>query len=62
MKSIRGQGGKVARFVPERLGKMVMAYIAWLLPAEEALAELCGTPRPEEDELEFMWRHGDSKA
>ncbi|MBE3098262.1 MAG: DEAD/DEAH box helicase, partial [Planctomycetes bacterium] len=62
MKSIRGQGRKVARFIPERLGKIVVAYVAWLLPAEEALAELCGGPRPRADELEFMWRHGDSRA
>lgn len=60
MKSIRGQGRKVARFVPERLGKIIVAYVAWLLPAEEALAELCGSGRLREDAAEFMWRHGAS--
>lgn len=28
MKSIQDQGRKVARFVPERLGKIVVAYVA----------------------------------
>ena len=62
MKSIRGQGRKVARFVPSRLGRAIVAYVAWLLPAEEALARLCGTGRPRADTAEFMWRHGGSRV
>ena len=34
-RSIRGLGRKVARFLPARIGRMVIAYIVWLMPFEE---------------------------
>ncbi|KAH7187404.1 hypothetical protein DER44DRAFT_709188, partial [Fusarium oxysporum] len=37
MKAIRDNGRKVARFVPDRIGRMIVAYIAWLLPTERVL-------------------------
>ncbi|RYP53350.1 hypothetical protein DL770_010995 [Monosporascus sp. CRB-9-2] len=37
-KAIRGIGRKVARFLPEHVGKMMVAYVAWLLPFEGMLA------------------------
>ncbi|RYP57593.1 hypothetical protein DL771_011450 [Monosporascus sp. 5C6A] len=37
-KAIRGIGRKVARFLPEHVGKMMVAYVAWLLPFERMLA------------------------
>ncbi len=36
-KAIRDIGIKVARFLPAHVGKMVIAYIAWLAPLEELL-------------------------
>lgn len=37
MKAMRDIGRKVARFLPERVGRMLLAYILWLLPAERLL-------------------------
>ena len=37
IKAIRDHGRKVARFLPERIGRMMVAYIAWLLLAERVL-------------------------
>ncbi|KAK4205950.1 hypothetical protein QBC37DRAFT_462707, partial [Rhypophila decipiens] len=55
-KAIRDNGRKVARFLPDRIGKMLVAYIIWLLPFEEALCEDANLPGPKEEMLEFIWR------
>ena len=57
-KSIRDMGRKVARFLPKSIGQAVVAYIAWLLPAEWCLRELLKLPGPSMDKAEFMWQHG----
>ncbi|OAA73184.1 recQ family helicase [Cordyceps fumosorosea ARSEF 2679] len=62
MKAIRDHGRKVARFLPDPAGRLVVAYIAWLLPAEQMLLRRCSLPEPEASEVEFMWRHRASKA
>ncbi|RYP57715.1 hypothetical protein DL771_011427 [Monosporascus sp. 5C6A] len=36
-RAIRGIGRKVARFLPEHVGKIMVAYVAWLLPFEKML-------------------------
>ena len=36
-KAIRGLGRKVARFLPARVGRLLVAYVAWLLPFERLL-------------------------
>ncbi|KAK1989886.1 hypothetical protein LX36DRAFT_593823, partial [Colletotrichum falcatum] len=36
-RAIRGISRKVARFLPEAVGKMMVAYIAWVLPFERFL-------------------------
>jgi hypothetical protein len=36
-KALRDIGIKVARFLPERVGRIVIAHIAWLAPLEELL-------------------------
>jgi superfamily II DNA or RNA helicase len=59
-KSIRDMGRKVARFLPDDLGRIFVAYIAWLLPAEELLEEELKLPRTPRGNKEFMWRHGPS--
>ncbi|PNH58043.1 hypothetical protein VD0002_g9477 [Verticillium dahliae] len=38
------------------MGRMMVTYVVWLLPFERRLAE------PRTDQLEFMWRDGDSRA
>ena len=43
-RSIRGFGRKVARFLPRRIGQMIVVYIAWLLPFEEMLYDEAGMP------------------
>ncbi|KID81895.1 recQ family helicase [Metarhizium guizhouense ARSEF 977] len=62
MKAIRGTGRVVARFLPDRIGRMMVAYIAWLLPAERTLRRRCKLAEPREDCLEFLWRNGNSKC
>lgn len=62
MKAIRGTGRVVARFLPDRIGRMMVAYIAWLLPAERTLRRKCKLPEPREECLEFLWRNGNSKC
>ena len=54
MKAIRSIRRKVARFLPDRLGRMMVAYIAWLLPAEEALLEYGQRPPPINMEREYL--------
>lgn len=51
-------GRKVARFLPPRVGKMLVAYVTWLLPFERMLRRRCKLPEPPENLLEFMWRDG----
>ncbi len=43
-KSIRDIGRKVARFLPDTMGRVFVAYIAWLLPAEEVLEQALKLP------------------
>lgn len=61
MKAVRDLGRKVARFLPPRLGKLVIGYIAWLIPAEGALRQLAGLEPTRQDSHEFMWRDGTSE-
>lgn len=60
MKAIRDMGHKVARFLPDRIGRMMVAYIAWLLPTERMLRRSTKLTEPSRDQLEFLWRDGDS--
>jgi hypothetical protein len=55
---IRDLGRKVARFLPERVGKMVVAYIAWLLPFKEMLHDKTGIPGPSASLSSYMWKDG----
>lgn len=57
-KSIRDNSRKVARFLPDRIGRMVIAYIAWLIPSERMLCRKCKLPGPPDELVEFMWRDG----
>jgi len=54
MKAIRDNGHKVARLLPDRVGRMMVAYITWLLPAEQALRRVAGFPDPQEAYIEFL--------
>lgn len=60
-KTTRGVGRKVARFLPDHLGRIMVAYIVWLLPAERVLLKHAKMPGPDPAHLEFVWRHGGSK-
>ncbi|KFA71004.1 hypothetical protein S40288_10386 [Stachybotrys chartarum IBT 40288] len=62
MKAIRDNGRKVARFLPERIGRMVIATIAWLQSAEHVLRRRCKLPEPPEKYYEFIWRSGSSSC
>ena len=55
-RSIRGLGRKVARFLPRRIGQMVVAYIAWLLPFEEMLYDKAGMPGVDVSLSSYMWK------
>ncbi|KAK6706732.1 hypothetical protein SNK04_004235 [Fusarium graminearum] len=62
MKAIRDNGRKVARFVPDRIGRIVVAYIVWLLPTERVLRRECQIDEPCGEQLEYMWRDGSSSV
>jgi uncharacterized protein YaeQ len=62
MKAIRDNGHKVARMLPESVGRMMVAYIAWLIPAETALRRLAKLPAPREEDMEYIWRDGPSRV
>jgi hypothetical protein len=52
-----GTGGrKVARFLPERLSRMMVAYIAWLLPFENVLHRLAGIRGPSDSLDPWIWK------
>ncbi len=57
-KAIRGLGRKVARFLPARLGKMLVAYIAWLLPFEAMLSAVAGARGPSASLAPWLWKDG----
>ncbi|KAI3317262.1 hypothetical protein HD806DRAFT_492673 [Xylariaceae sp. AK1471] len=60
-KAIRGIGRKVARFLPARVGLMMVAYIVWVLPFERMLHASVGGSRfrPLRAELdEWLWKDG----
>ncbi|KAH7110398.1 hypothetical protein B0J13DRAFT_662115 [Dactylonectria estremocensis] len=61
MKVICDNSRKVARFLPDRIGRMVVAYIAWLIPAERMLRREGKLAEQRGDQLEFMWRNGNSR-
>jgi superfamily II DNA helicase RecQ len=62
MKAIRDNGRKVARFMPDRIGRMIVAYITWLLPTERVLRRECQLAEPRGEQLEYMWRDGCSSV
>ncbi|KAK2684833.1 hypothetical protein QWA68_016741 [Fusarium oxysporum] len=62
MKAIRDNGRKVARFLPDPIGRMIVAYIIWLIPAERVLRRECQLTEPRGDQLEYMWRDGGSRV
>jgi hypothetical protein len=62
MKAIGDSGRKVARFIPDRIGLMIVAYIAWLLPTERLLRRECELAEPRGEQLEYMWRDGSSSV
>ncbi|RSL86277.1 hypothetical protein CDV31_016422, partial [Fusarium ambrosium] len=62
MKAIRDNGRKVARFVPDKIGHMIVAYISWLIPAERVLRRECKLAEPRGEQLEYMWRDGSSRV
>ncbi|KKF94760.1 hypothetical protein CFO_g2877 [Ceratocystis platani] len=49
MKAIHDNGKKVARFAPENIGQMLVAYITWLIPAERSLQQRCDLGTEDED-------------
>ncbi|RYP58973.1 hypothetical protein DL771_011043 [Monosporascus sp. 5C6A] len=59
-KAIRGIGRKVARFLPEHVGKMMIAYVAWLLPFERMLAARAGARGASASASldEWLWKDG----
>lgn len=54
--SRRGKGRKVARFLPEHLSRVMVAYIAWVLPFENVLYRLSGIRGPSEDLDAWLWK------
>ncbi|KAM3447861.1 hypothetical protein MY3296_008316 [Beauveria thailandica] len=59
-KSMRDMGRKVAQRMDDSMGRVLIAYIAWLLPAEEILEQELALQGTWQCNKEFMWRHGAS--
>jgi hypothetical protein len=57
-KSIRGIGRKVARFLPDELSRMFVAYVAWVLPFERVLHALSGIRGPADADGAWLWKDG----
>jgi superfamily II DNA helicase RecQ len=57
-KSIRGIGRKVARFLPEQVSRMMVAYIAWVLPFERVVHEMTGMRGPAAEDWPWLWKDG----
>ncbi|KXJ85269.1 hypothetical protein Micbo1qcDRAFT_186716 [Microdochium bolleyi] len=57
-KSIRGYGRKVARFLPDRIGRLLIVYIAWLIPFEEMLLGAIRARKPSESLRHWLWKDG----
>jgi hypothetical protein len=55
-RAIRGVGRKVARFLPELPGKMMVAYITWLIPLERMLHDEVGIQGPKKSLDGFLWK------
>jgi superfamily II DNA helicase RecQ len=55
-KAIRGIGRKVARFLPDIIGKMMIAYIAWVLPFEAMLTADAGAQGPSPTLEPWLWK------
>jgi hypothetical protein len=45
-RAIRGLGRKVARFLPERIGQIMVVYMAWVMPFEQMLHDQTRIPGP----------------
>jgi len=50
------RGRKVARFLSEDLSKVMVAYIAWLIPFERVLYKLSAIRGPSEDLAPWLWK------
>ena len=55
-RSIRGLGRKVARFLPARIGRIVIAYIVWLILFEEFIHNVSGVAGPDSTLWLYMWK------
>ena len=55
-RSIRGLGRKVARFMPAGVSRMVVTYIAWLLPFETFVHDVSGVQGLDPSLWSYMWR------
>jgi superfamily II DNA helicase RecQ len=57
-KAIRGIGRKVARFLPDRLGRVMAAYVLWLLPFEKMICAVSGAAGPAAALGPWLWKDG----
>ena len=57
-KAIRGIGRKVARFLPPGLSRMMVAYVAWVLPFERVVHALSKVRGPSEADGAWLWKDG----
>ena len=55
-RSICGLGRKVARFLPARIDRIVIAYIVWLMPFEEFIHDVSGVAGPDSTLWSYMWK------
>lgn len=55
-KGFQERGRKVARFLPEDVSRIMVAYIAWLLPFERVVHRLSGIRGPSDSLGPWLWK------
>jgi hypothetical protein len=55
-KGTSGRGRLVARFLPEDLSRVMVAYIAWLIPFEKVVHKLSGIRGPSDKLGPWLWK------
>jgi hypothetical protein len=54
----RGFGRKVARFLPPRLGRIMVAYLAWIMPFKQFVQTNAGVGTVPLESLGYVWKAG----
>ncbi|KPI44936.1 ATP-dependent DNA helicase tlh1, partial [Cyphellophora attinorum] len=57
-RTVRGFGRKVARFLPRRLGRMMVAYLAWIMPFKTFMMRDAAVGTTSVETYTYVWKDG----